>query len=181
MPPDCPRRGRTVRRVPAPAPGNRAGRSDAPQVPHPLQRLEHPQHPGDAALGGDLVDDVRLGHSQLRLGRLQVIEHHRHRAVFFVHRLHRHPGKGIRPGGDVGLRLHRFHRLLYRRRVRLFLFHRRRAAPCRRQQHHRRQKDRPQPLFHPVAAFLFRYLHDTSGHREASRQESDGVRRHISR
>lgn len=56
------------------------------------------------------------------------------------------PDRGIRPGRDVGLRLHRFHRLLHRRRVRLFLFHRLRADPAA-VSSSPPQKDRPQPFF----------------------------------
>ena len=84
------------------------GGAHRPNVPHLLHRLEHRQHPGDASLGGGLIDDVRLGHPQLGQGLFQVVEHDGHRPF-----LGDVPGAAL-PGErvDIGqrwLRLHRRH------------------------------------------------------------------------
>ena len=58
------------------------GRAHRTDFAHALHALEHPQHPGDAALGHRLIDDVCLGHPQLGQGLFQVVEHDGHRPVF---------------------------------------------------------------------------------------------------
>ena len=88
------------------------GRAHRPQVAHPLHRLEHRHHPGDAPLGGQLIDEVGLGHPQLGQGLFQVVEHNGHRAgIGQVHGAAL-PGEGIDIGQD-GLRLRFWLRLLH--------------------------------------------------------------------
>ena len=80
------------------------GRAHRTQVAHPFHRLEHRHHPGDAPLGGQLIDEVGLGHPQLGQGLFQVVEHNGHRAgIGQVHGAAL-PGEGIDIGQD-GLRL----------------------------------------------------------------------------
>ena len=84
-----------------------SGGADAAKVPHPIQGLEEGHHPGDAALGGHLVDDIRLGDTQLGLGGLQIVDHHCHRAEPGEILVHAHARQGMVVGGlhHHGLRL----------------------------------------------------------------------------
>ena len=126
------------------------GGADAAQVLHALQGLVHPQHPGDAALSGHLVDNVRPGDAQLRLSRLQVVEHHRHRTVVLILRLHGLPRQRIGAGRNVGFGLRFRFRLLHRRRRRWGLRLRRRLLSAARQGagHPYGQKQGQSPSFH---------------------------------
>ncbi|MPM87820.1 hypothetical protein SDC9_134920 [bioreactor metagenome] len=69
----------------------------------PLQRLIERHHAGNAALRGDLVDDIRQRGSQLGLGGLQIVQHHRHGPQILIFRLHGKPCQRIRAGGNIGL------------------------------------------------------------------------------
>ena len=135
------------------------GGADTAQDARAADVLEHAQHPGDAALRRDLIDDVRLGDAKLGLGRFQIVEHHRHRAVVLILRLHGKPRQRVGARGHVGLRFRL--RLGFRFRNRLLdglrlhrRFHRFLFFPAARQaqQHHRRQEHCQYPLVHPVAA-----------------------------
>ena len=58
-----------------------AGGTHRAQRAHAVQRLEHGHHAGDAALGGDFVNDIGLRNAALRQGFFQVVEHNGHRAA----------------------------------------------------------------------------------------------------
>ena len=55
------------------------GGADRADGAHPVQGLIDANHSGDAALGGDLIDDVSLRLAQLGEGLLQIVEHDGHR------------------------------------------------------------------------------------------------------
>ena len=64
-----------------------AGGADAAKGTDSVQGLVDCQHPGDAALGGDLIDDVSLSVAKLRLSLFQIVQHHSHRTVPLIFRL----------------------------------------------------------------------------------------------
>ena len=96
------------------------GRADATQIAHAVQCLKNTQHTGNAALGGHFINDIRLTDTQLRLGRLQVVEHHGHGAVIFILRLHRQTGQWVGACGNIGTRLRFGFRFRLGCRLRLF-------------------------------------------------------------
>ncbi len=64
--------------------------------------LVYGQHPGDAALGQHLINDVRLAVPLLGQGGFQVVEHHRHRPFARQVFLTGQAGEGMVEGGRGG-------------------------------------------------------------------------------
>ena len=84
------------------------GGADAAQVANILQVLVEPHNPGDAPLGHNFIEHIRLGHSQLGEGLLQIVEHHRGGPLSADVRVQPLSAEGVGVGVD-GLRvgLHR--------------------------------------------------------------------------
>ena len=80
---------------------------DGADVPHTVHRLEHPQHPGNAALGAHLVEYIRLSHPRLGERLFQIVQHHGVGPALCDVLRAALPGEGI----DIGQRLRRLWRL----------------------------------------------------------------------
>ena len=153
-----------------------AGGADAAKGTDSVQGLVDCQHPGDAALGGDLIDDVGLSVAKLRLGLFQVVQHHSHRTVLLIFRLHGKSCQRIHSRRYDRLRFcFRFRRhngFLYRRGPRIgdrFLLF---AAAC--QDQKKRQRQRPCSLFQGIPPFHVMLTSSYQGVVEPSREISPG-------
>ena len=153
-----------------------AGGADAAKGPDSVQGLVDCQHPGDAALGGDLIDDVGLSVAKLWLGLFQIVQHHSHRTVPLIFRFHGKSCQRIhsRRYGRLRFRF-RFRRhngFLCRRRLRIrdrFLLF---AAAC--QDQKKRQRQRPCSLFQGIPPFHVMLTSSYQGEVEPSREISPG-------
>ena len=153
-----------------------AGGADAAKGTDSVQGLVDCQHPGNAALGGDLIDDVGLRIAKLRLGLFQVVQHHRHGTVPFIFRFHGESCQRIHSRWYGRLRFRfRFRRhngFLCRRRLRIrdrFLLF---AAAC--QDQKKRQRQRPCSLFQGIPPFHVMLTSSYQGVVEPSREISPG-------
>ena len=135
------------------------GGADAAQGFNAFHRLVQAQHPGDAPLYRNLVNDIRLGDAQLGLGRLQVVQHNGDGPQVLILRLHGKARQRVDSRRDIGLRFwYRFRgrgRVLVLHRCGRRLLLRLSAAARQSQEYPRRQYDRQRPFVHFAAAFLF--------------------------
>lgn len=153
-----------------------AGGADAAKGPDSVQGLVDCQHPGDAALGGDLIDDVGLSVAKLWLGLFQLFSITRHRTVPFIFRLHGESCQRIHSRWYGRLRFRfrfrRYNGFLCRRRLRIrdrFLLF---AAAC--QDQKKRQRQRPCSLFQGIPPFHVMLTSSYQGVVEPSREISPG-------
>jgi hypothetical protein len=91
-----------------------AGGTHTAQQFHTFDALIYSQHTGDFTLGGDLIDDIGLRNTKLRLGSFDIVDHHSNGAQGNVFLFHRKTGERIDASGNIHGRFRFGFRLRFR-------------------------------------------------------------------